>query len=188
MKIYIVYSNSFSKVSMLLRLLLRNEYTHVSIALEEDMFQFYSFARKYLHMPLIGGFVEEHPDRGNMAAFKRTITEVFELEVNEEEYRKIKTLISIHQKLSSRYHYNFRGIPFMWLNIPYERNNYYVCSQYVGYLLQESGIHDFNKSWSLIRPCDLREITEMKSIYKGTMNKYMETMSKNKKLRGGYIG
>jgi len=183
-RIYIIYSNTYFRVSKILNFFLREEFTHVSISLEQDISKFYSFGRRNLYFPLIGGFVAESITEGIFSVFNETIIEVLEKEVSDKEYEFLSKELEKYKIFSRLYKYNFLGLPFIWFKVPYERERHFVCSQFVGYLLHKSGIHDFGKSWSLVLPNDIREIKGLKSIYKGKMKEFKSNKISNKGKKG----
>jgi len=73
-------------------------YSHVSISLEQDLTNFYSFGRKISFCPLWGGFVTEELDKGVYKRFKNSECGIFELNVNEEQYFRLKDADKIDKK------------------------------------------------------------------------------------------
>ena len=162
--IFLIYSNTYSKVSKVLNLFMKEEYTHISISLDQDIRNFYSFGRRNYYIPLIGGFVEESTQEGIFSQFNETIIEVVEKKVTEKEYNTLKEELEKYKIFSNIYRYNLIGLPLMRFNIPYERERHFACSQFVGYLLQKSEIYKFDKSWSLVQPKDIREIEGLLTV------------------------
>ncbi len=58
------------------------------------------------------------------------------------------------------------------LNVPIPRKRKFVCSQFVAYMLRESGIYTFNKDLFLITPDDFRSIPQAKLVYEGDLKQY----------------
>lgn len=61
--LYVVFAATPYRMGQMIRLVTREPYNHVAIALEEDLSELYAFARRYYRTPLYGGFVTEHPYR-----------------------------------------------------------------------------------------------------------------------------
>ena len=59
MEIFLVYSANNSLLSKAIQCYTKETYNHVSIALDKDLNNTYSFGRKKMSNPLIGGFVKE---------------------------------------------------------------------------------------------------------------------------------
>ena len=162
-----------TRFSKILKLATNKEFTHVSIALDEGLNELYSFGRKHLTLPFIAGFVKEGIDKG---VFKKydTSCEVLELDITPEQFKLVKDEITKYINAYDKYRYNLIGLPFMWFDIPYERKNHFVCSQFVASVLTFSGVYEFEKSWTLIRPMDFKYIENIKTIYKGKLQSYRE--------------
>lgn len=171
-KVFLIYSNTYSNVSKFLNVFMNVDYTHISISIDQDISKFYSFGRRNFYMPLIGGFVEESRDDRIFSHFSETIIEVVEKELTDSEYNIIKRELEKYKIFSRLYKYNILGVPLMWFNIPFERERHFACSQFVGYIIEKSGIYTFAKSWSLLQPNDIREMSGLKTIYKGKMTEF----------------
>lgn len=70
-KIYIVLTYTGTILSKLVKMYTKKEYSHVSIALDEDLKEMYSFGRTYAYCPFIAGFVHEEIDKGTFKRFKK---------------------------------------------------------------------------------------------------------------------
>lgn len=183
MKIYIVQSMTGTKFSKLLKRITKNDFTHVSISLNKDLSELYSFGRRNLYIPIIAGFVHENINEGVFEKYD-TYCEVLELNVSSQKYNKLKMIIENYKESYHNQRYNLIGLPLMLLNIPYARKNRYACSQFVAHVLELSNIWSFGKSWTIVRPFDFYDISGLKSIYKGKLNDYSDFIinEKNKKI------
>ena len=85
-KVYIVLTYTGTILSKLVRGYTRKEYAHVSLALDKELKEMYSFGRLNPYIPFIGGFVHESVDHGTFKRFYKTKTKIYSLEVNEEQY------------------------------------------------------------------------------------------------------
>ncbi len=56
------------------------------------------------------------------------------------------------------------------LNKPIQRKNAYFCSQFVAYILKESGIITFDKPLELVTPYDLQQIPKLEFVYEGKLH------------------
>ena len=74
---------------MLIRLYTGAEYSHVSIALDEDLNEMYSMGRKYSYIAFLGGLVKEGTNFGAFKRFYKTETQVFEKIVTDAQYEKL---------------------------------------------------------------------------------------------------
>ncbi|NTV89771.1 MAG: hypothetical protein HGA22_05340 [Clostridiales bacterium] len=172
-KIYVVLTATGTMFSRFLALCTRATYNHVSICLSDEIREFYSFGRKIVWFPLLGGFVIERPDAGVYKAFRDTACLVYELAVNEEQYELIKSEIDGFIKNRDQYKYNLLGLLGILINkpnVPYKRKNRYFCTQFVAERLMKSGIHDFKKDPSLVTSWDFHSIPGAVTVYEGLLS------------------
>ena len=65
-KVYLVLTYTGTILSRIVKLYTRKEYSHVSIALDENLEEMYSFGRVNPYIAFIGGFVHEGIDVRNI--------------------------------------------------------------------------------------------------------------------------
>ncbi len=170
--IYIVLSQTNTLPARFIRFYTREPYAHVSLALDEDLDEMYSFARKGIYNPLNGGFVEEHLDQGILGRCKTAKCSVFELRVTQTQYNRIKQEIDLFKRDKNLYSYNFIGLLGVVLHIPITTEFSYFCSQFVATVLQRSHVHILDKESALVRPVDFRVNTHLTPIYTGLLTEY----------------
>ena len=76
-KIYIVLTYTGTILSKIVKMYTRREFSHVSIALDEDLDQMYSFGRINAYNPFWAAFVQEGIDKGTFKRFKKTKTRIY---------------------------------------------------------------------------------------------------------------
>ena len=76
-KIYIVLTYTGTFMSKVIKIFTRAKYCHVSISLDEELTQMYSFGRLNAYNPFIGGFVHESLDEGTFKRFYKTETTIY---------------------------------------------------------------------------------------------------------------
>lgn len=168
--LYIVLTRTNTIISRLIHLFTQDDYTHAAIALDRDLQQMYSFARKYTHNPFIGRFKHEHLDEGIYKLAKYLPGLILEIEVTEGQYSQVCELIGEFKANQSRYKYNCRGLIYGLFNKPTKRDDRFLCSQFVYYILHQSGIVDFQIPANLVKPQDFLEL-EGKIVYAGDLKK-----------------
>lgn len=169
--IYIVLTRTNTVLSRLIQYVKNDEYTHAAIALDKELKYMYGFGRKVFYNPIIGGFNHESLDKG-LYKYQRVLPGVImEIEVSQEQYQKARTLLSHFVSYCHLYSYNYKGLLNALLHKEACYDNSFLCSEFVYYILKESGITEFNISRNLVRPQDLLSI-EGKIIYKGNLKKY----------------
>lgn len=170
--IYIVLSQTGTCPSRLIRFYTREPYAHTSIALDPELNEMYSYARRGLYNPLNAGFVEEHIDSGIFGRCKNTRCSVFELKISEEQYSRLRKQIDLFKENRDLCSYNFLGILGAIFHIPVDREFTYFCSQFVAELLKRSDVRILNKNSALVRPMDFRTNPYLTRVYTGPLSAY----------------
>ena len=116
-KIYIILTFTGTWLSRVVRVYTRKEYSHVSIALDEDLTKMYSFGRLYPYNPFLAGFVHEGIDHGTFKRFKKTKTKIYSMEIPEEKYEHIEEIINSVAQKKNTYKFNFIGLLALTLNV-----------------------------------------------------------------------
>lgn len=170
--IYILLSHSGSVFSKLISAYTRGKYSHVSIALDKDLRELYSFGRLKPYNPIIGGFVREDIINGTYGRFPQTRCVLYSLKVNEIQYHKVHKNLNSFKRESEKYGYNFLGLIGAMFHHPIQRRYSYFCSQFVSELLQNSDIRIIDKHPGLTGPMDFLGCQELEFVYEGYLNIY----------------
>ena len=149
----------------------RAPFNHTSLALNEDLSQIYSFGRKNPINPFIAGFVREN-ETGIYDYYKKTICEIYKLEVDADIYRKIKKSIRLFEIDKDSYNYNLIGLFGVIANRPVNRKKAYFCSQFVDAVLVQNGVELFDKPSGLVTPKDFQCCRALNMIYQGRFIDY----------------
>lgn len=105
--VYLLFTDTGSYLSRLIHLYTHEPLNHVSIALDRELTEVYSFGRKQPNNPFIGGFVKEDIFSPYL---NQSRCEIYELKVTEKEYEYIKTFIQHIEIDKEKYRYNFIGL------------------------------------------------------------------------------
>ena len=167
--IYILLTRSGTILSRLIGLTTAEDYTHVSIGLDEDRCRFYSFGRRNPHRPLPAGLVKEDLADGFFSLHPDMPCALYRLSVNDTTYAALRQQLDAMIARAEHYHYNLLGLIFCLLAIPHSRSNHYFCSQFVGTLLKESGCLSLPRHASLLHPCDFAALPDAELCYSGKM-------------------
>ena len=97
--IYIILTHTGTVLSRIIRCYTKDEYSHVSIALDKNLENMYSFGRLNPYNPFFGGFVHEKVNEGVYKRFKNTKTCIYSLEIEDSKYRKIEKTINKMKKI-----------------------------------------------------------------------------------------
>lgn len=171
--IYIMFSFTGTYFSRFLYLMSGEKYIHVSLAFDKDLKEVYSFGRKNPKRMLPSGFVLE--DMQNLINFfQNTIFKMYELPITNEQYKNLRKEIKKYKDSMEEYRYNLKGLIHIQFNKIYRRKKHFVCSQFVGKILSDSGIYNFKKDYSLVRPKDINQIPDLKLLYEGKLIDYLK--------------
>jgi len=172
-KVYLVLTYTGTILAKIVRFYTRKEYSHVSIALDEQLNEMYSFGRLNPYNAFIGGFVHEHIDKGTFKRFYKTKATIYSIEITDEQYQKLIKLIYKFEKRKELYKFNVIGLFAVALNIKWKKERSFYCAEFVKYALEHADIKvDLPE---IIKPDDFLDIENSKQIYTGYMQKYRET-------------
>lgn len=166
--IYILLTKTSSTLSRAIASCTKEDYVHSSIILDSHLEYGYSFSRRKIHNPLIGGFVKEEYARW-VEYFKNVQCCIYELEVTVQEYESIREIIQNFEDEKEKYKYHFLGLLAQSVNIDYERRNKFFCTQFVAHVLSESGALKLEKHPLHTRSEDFRSHEKLKLVYEGAL-------------------
>lgn len=177
-KVYILLTDTGTILTKLIKLYTKKPYNHASISFDSDLSKVYSFGRKSVNNPFIGGFVQEDV---SSELFEHADCAIYSLTVTEEDMEKMKRYIETIAKHEEQYRYHFLGLFGFLFNKPIERRNAFFCSQFVASVLKKCKSVDFEKPMALIAPDDLKKQSNMQLVYEGKLKAYHD-----KKVSGGW--
>ncbi|MEQ6378692.1 hypothetical protein RZN22_11680 [Bacillaceae bacterium S4-13-58] len=185
--IYILLTRTGTMVSNTVKLYTRKPFNHVSISLDEELNELYSFGRKIPWNPLIAGFIQENIFYGTYARFPDTTCEVYKYSVDKDTWNKIRQNINFFKEQEGIYRYNLIGLFCVMLNKPLNREKAFFCSQFVSHIFVESGLELFDKNIGLMTPDDFRHLEGFDLIYEGDLLDYAFTTSSIPKLEESLV-
>ena len=171
-KIYIAITQTGTILSRIVKLVTRDKYNHISIALSESLCDLYSFGRINPYNPFHAGFVRESPTTGTFARFYKTDAVILEKKIDAVIYEKIKRELESMYESRAQYKYNYLGLlaGFVGRNIRTEHSFY--CSQFVQYILSKHGVGLRLGESELVCPNDFLHLPESRIIYEGKLCNY----------------
>ena len=170
-KIYVILSHTGTILSKIIRINTGAEYTHASIALDENLRKMYSFGRIHPYIAFLGGFVRESKNFGTFKRFKNTEVSILEIEVTEKQYEKINDFIVYMKKNKRKYSFNYLGLVLASINKKSTNRYRFYCSEFVKYTLEQANI-DLTNLPDVTKPEDLKNLKNAKIIYKGYLRDY----------------
>lgn len=171
-KIYIILTQTKTCPARAIRLYTREPYSHASVALDKNLNEMYSFARRGIYNPFNAGFIREYVDKGVFGHFKTIACSIYQLPVTDEQYTRIRNEIEIFNRNKKAYSYNYLGLIGAAFNIPVKSKYRYFCSQFVAYILEKGGINIFDKNYAIIKPKDIRTNPYLELVYQGMLSEY----------------
>lgn len=169
-KIYIVLTYTGTILSKIVKMYTKKEFSHVSIALDEDLKEMYSFGRINAYNPFWAGFVHEGLDKGTFKRFKKTKTCIYSLQVEEEQFDSVVKLINDIKNNKYDYKFNILGLIGIVVHFRIKREKYFYCAEFVKYILEESNVvYDLP---DLVKPEDFKKIDNLNVVYTGILREY----------------
>ena len=170
-KIYIVLTYSGTTLSKIIKNWTKDEFSHVSIALDEDLQEMYSFGRLHPYNPLSGGFVHERINEGTYKRFFRTKACVYSIEIEDQQFVDIRNTIYDMWKNRKKYKFNIIGLLAIGFKKEVKIRNYFYCAEFVKYLFEKADV-DLNLPKKMIRPENFKDMGNKELVYEGLLNKY----------------
>lgn len=181
--VYILVCQTGTFIAKALKLFTRKPYNHVSVACEETLSEMYSFCRNTPERPLPATFNKEVIGEGTLGKYSFIPCELYRLPVTEKQKKLFSENLEYFKKNRECFSYNCIGLGFIFLHIAFSRKKKFVCSQFVGHILEKSGIDsNIKKPVCLQTPEDFRHIPEAELIYSGNLNNYHDCSNITKLL------
>lgn len=155
----------------------RSDYNHASISLDKTFNNVYGFGRNTDDNE--SGFIVEKMDSGIYRDNNVDYIQLL-LRVTEKEYKSIEKIIRTFQINKYKFKFNKLGLILSGLNIPYNKQYEFFCSQFISYVFVNSGIFLFDKNYGLVRPNDFLNHPDFKIVSKG---KVINKAKRDKKVR-----
>lgn len=173
--IYVVLMHTGTIPSRGVSIFTRYKYSHVVLSLDTSLTKLYSFGRRTIRNMFNAGLVTYGIESDFFKKFHKTECVIFKVPVSKSEYNKLIKILDEYEEHINVYHYDIKGLIMrIFYSDPKVRENYYVCSQFVSDVLIKSGIYDFGKKPSEVRPIDFTKIKKAEKIYEGKLLKFNE--------------
>lgn len=172
-KIYIVLTHTGTILSQIIRSYTKDEFAHVSLSLDEELKEMYSFARLHPNNPFFGGFMHEYIDKGTFKKFHKTKTIIYSLEITEEQYKTIENTIREFQENKENYKFNVIGLFAAGFHKKIIKDKSFYCAEFIKYLMENAKID--TKLPDAVRPEDFKNIDGLQEVYKGLLREYQVT-------------
>lgn len=145
--IYIIFSNTPYKMGNFIRAVTHGAYNHVSVALDGDLSEMYSFARLKRDTPFCGGFVHEGAERYRLGDRIADIS-VCGINVSEEGAEKVRERINSMKKHPDTYIYNMFSAMLLPLRKKANVHNSFTCVEFATSVLKTAGVRILDECFS----------------------------------------
>ena len=167
--LYIFLTRSGTLVSNLVYALTGAEYTHISLAFDEDLNTLYSSTRKNGYTMFPAGPSREYLNKGVFRLRENIPSALYALEVSDEAYARAKRRAEHMMTHGELYRFNSLGLLLCAFHIRWNRRRHYFCSQFVSEVLEQSGALALPKDSTLMHPNDYTLLPQLKCLYKGRL-------------------
>ncbi len=159
-KIYIILTHTGTILSKIIKEFTKDEFSHVSIALDKELNRMYSFGRLNPYNAFYGGFVHEYINEGTFKRFYKTRAKIYSLEISDEQYEEISKNIIKFEQSKDKYKFNTVGLFAVGIHKRIQKENRFYCAEFVKYILEKSGIK--TKLPEIIKPEDFKKLDGLK--------------------------
>lgn len=180
-QLFIVLTHTGTILSKIIKIYTKDEFSHVSISLDRELNEMYSFGRLNPYNPFLGGFVHEGIKTGTFKRFKKTTANIYSLLVTDKQYEDAKNIIKYIQENKNLHSFNVIGLFAVGFNKRLQSNNSFYCAEFVQYVINNSKIA--NNLPEIIKPEDFKNLENLRLIYHGKLRDYnVEKVSIQEKL------
>ena len=190
--LYLFLTRSGTLLSNLVYHLTGAQYTHVSLAFDEDLSTLYSSTRKNGYTMFPAGPSREYLNRGLFLQRENIPCALYALEVSEEAYARARRRAEHMMNHGHLYRFNSLGLLLCWLHIRWQRRRHYFCAQSVSEVLEKSGAVDLPKDSTLMHPSDYTTLPGLECLYTGPLRELPQRqqmeLGEAESVVGVYIG
>ncbi|MCD8326633.1 MAG: hypothetical protein LUC90_08135 [Lachnospiraceae bacterium] len=174
--IYIALLDTPGILAAILHRYLNHKYIHVVLSMDEALEEAYSFGRRNPAIPFFARFETEEKEK-ILKAFPVADYQVYEVKCTSEQKQKLIAWLYRDYARRRSLHYTLIRLPLIAFCFPFEMKNAFTCSAYAAKLLDESGVWEFEKHYSIVTPRDFAEHSGKRMIYEGSLAELVELYS-----------
>ena len=169
-RIFIVLSSTDTTLAKSIRKCTGTEFSHTSLALDNNFEEMYSFSRRKTNNPFVGRFKKESFDTGIFAKSKQCLCQIYTAKVTEEQISKIKEKLDYFANSKKQFKFNNLGLFACWFKIIFPRKYKRVCSQFVSECLTYACPEIIlPKHYWIMQPEDFKHVKNIYLIFRGQM-------------------
>ncbi len=162
--VYVVLPKSNTLISKISKMVTHYEYSHITISLDDNLNEFYSFSRIYNDAPIISGFVKEY--RSHLASKKGVDLKckIFKIEVSDDVYNDIKNYIT-DLKNDNKLLFNYLSMLLLPIVGGVKVIKSYNCCHFVAEVLNKIPKINMNKKLYKYKPKDFDLLLSDRFLY-----------------------
>ena len=183
--IYIIIAQTGTRPARFFKFITKKPYNHVSLSGDISLSEMYSFCRTYRPFPLPATFNREIVGKGTLGQFGFIPCEIYQIKVTRQQKEEYERIINHFINNRNIYSYNILGLFAIYLNIEWNREKSFLCSQFVAYTMDKIGIK-LEKPFSMYTPDDFRSFPDAKLIYSGELNYFYNDVCHNSRFLSDY--
>ena len=171
--VYILVCQTGTNIARMLKIFTRKPYNHVSVSSDIRLEEMNSFCRNNPTRPLPATFNREVVGKGTLGQYSYIPCEIYRIPVTQKQKELFNNNLEYFKNNREYFSYNCLGLGLIFLHIAFRRKNKFVCSQFVAYIMEKSGIRlDIPKPSCLYTPEDFRHIDSAELVYTGNLNTF----------------
>ena len=168
--LYVILSCTPTKIGKTIRFVTKTNYNHMSISLDDDLSNIYTFGRKKHTSPCIGGLVKENIDRFTLLKYKDIPVKIYKIPISEKEYSIIFSKIK-EISLDEKYIYNLLSMTLYIFTGGFHINKSFTCVEFTAYIVSLSSVK-LNKTIYQYTPNELGDELNEYLYYKNNLLDY----------------
>lgn len=166
LSLYILLTDTGSRFQKIAKRITKDPYNHVSLALDEDLDEIYTFSLYTRENGFNGGFMRE--TREQLAGSTYSL---YRVSVDHQTYDKVKLYIRGMASSSASTTYSLKSLVnamFQKEIFKREEESSMICSEFVTYVLDLAKVPLFkNRKLSMVKPYDLVKLKMLKFVRRG---------------------
>ncbi|MCJ7688718.1 MAG: hypothetical protein MUO60_05285 [Clostridiaceae bacterium] len=170
--VYVVISRTSSYMGKIIRKVIKGEYNHASISLNENLSQMYSFSRLAVSNPLVGGIIRESVFTLTIGLKDDVPINIYRIPVTPSQYEHISEFIYDTYNDDEIYYYNILQAIGLISNKKHVMYKTYICTEFVMEALRHGGINLTQIEPYVITPTGICEIMARFIHYSGNLSEY----------------
>ncbi len=175
-EIYIVLTGTGTLFSQTIKWFTKAPLNHASISFDSGLNEVYSFGRKKVSNPFMGGFINEN---FKDPFYNQAYCAVYRCSVGNHNYAKMHDHVADMMRNRERYKYHLLGLVGVLVNKRIHREDAYFCSHFVASVLEKSSYQPIDKPACFVTPGDFELSLSSQEIYRGTVSGYLNELQRS---------